>query len=109
MFLPGQKIQIKSDNSKFASHYEGEIVEDHGGATALIKLENRKKPLLFHKGHIYAEKYSDAWKLLNKTTRDFSEMKPTAVKTDEPSQPIAKRTRSKRNDVLASLTSLLKM
>ena len=108
-FLPGQRIQIKSDNSKFSSHYEGEIVEDQGGATAMVKLDNRKRPLLFHKGHIYAKKYSDAWKLLNKTTRDFTEMQSVPVEKEEITEPVAKRTRSKQNGVLASIKSLLDM
>ena len=62
-FKTGQKIKIRTDNSKHATCMSGEIVADKGGATALIKLQNRSKPLLFHKGHIYAEKYSEAWKL----------------------------------------------
>ena len=75
----------------------------------MIKLDTRKKPLLFHKGHIYAEKYSDAWKLLNKTTRDFTEMKTVPTEKEEFIEPVAKRTRSKGNGVLASIKSLLNM
>ena len=75
----------------------------------MIKLDNRKKPLLFHKGHIYAKKYSDAWKVLNKTTRDFTQMESVPVEKQEIIEPVAKRTRSKGNGVLASIQSLLNM
>ena len=97
-FLPGQRIQIRVDNSKHAGHYSGEIVEDNGGTSALIKLDNRAKPLKFHKGHIHTEKYSDAWKLLHKTDRDFSSMKKDIAleKDDKPTEPIASRTRAKK-------------
>ena len=105
-FIPGQHIELRPDNSKNAKSMKGTIVEDKGGATALIKLQNRPKPLLFHKGHIYASKYSDAWKILNKTQRDFSDFKQnvrtTEIETDE---PVASRLRSK-NQIMNTLKAL---
>ena len=85
----------------------GTILEDSGGATVLVKLKNRFKPILFHKGHIYAEKYSDAWKTLNKTSRNFEDF----VRTKERSlvdkeQPVAKRTRSKNASIFSTLLAL---
>ena len=106
-FQQGQKVIIKIDNSKHAGHYEGEIVTDEGGANALIKLENRAKPIMFHKGFIRAEKYSEAWKTLQKTNRDFQ--KPTEKTIAEEIQPVSKRTRSKTTPVLASLNALINM
>ena len=106
-FLPGQRVQIKADNSKFAGHLDGEILEDSGGATAFIKLDNRFKPLLFHKGHIHAKKHSEAWKTLNKTNRDFTRI--TIDAEDEPvEEPIAKRTRRQTNNVIQTLAALLR-
>ena len=98
---------IKIDSSKHAGHYDGEIVTDEGGANALIKLENRAKPIMFHKGFIRAEKYSEAWKTLQKTKRDFQT--PTENTAPEEVQPVSKRTRSKTTPVLASLKSLINM
>ena len=64
------------------------------------------KPLLFHKGHIYAKKYSEAWKILNKTQRDFSDFKQDTgsahIETDE---PVAARLRSK-NQIMNILKAL---
>ena len=62
---------------------------------------------MFHKGFIRAEKYSEAWKTLQKTNRDFQ--KPTEKTIAEEIQPVSKRTRSKTTPVLASLNALINM
>ena len=100
-FLSGQQIFIRPDNSKHAATMTGEVVTDEGGATLLVQLENRAKPIPVHKGMVYARKYSDAWKLLNNTNRDFHEMVPTKPRREceEQYTPVATRTRSRTRRV----------
>jgi hypothetical protein len=98
-FSPGHRFIIRSDNSKNAASLEGEIVEDEGGATALVKLDNRSRPIPIHKGMLFAPKYSDAWKVLHKTTRDFTEFtKDCSTDLQTPKdEPISSRLRKRVN------------
>ena len=98
IFKPGDEFEIRSDNSKNAIGLKGIVVEDSGGATALVKLENRPNPISIHKGMLFAKKYSDAWKQLHGTNRDFSEFKnKTSESEPENVEPVACRLRSKTN------------
>ena len=96
-FESGQEIFIRPDNSKNASSMLGEVVTDTGGATLIVKLQNRSKPIPVHKGMVFVKKYSDAWKLLNSTNRDFHEMitKSVSFQDDEIRVPVSANTRSK--------------
>jgi len=98
-FEPGHHFEIRPDNSKNAIGLKGSVVVDDGGATLMVKLENRSNPISIHKGMLFAHKYSDAWKMLNGTDRDFSEFKN---KNSEPKpevvEPVAHRLRSKTNN-----------
>ena len=105
-FQKGQKIRIKLDNSKNAGFYEGEIIQDDGGSSALVKLENRKRPILYHKGHIHAVKHSDAWKILYKTDRKF-DSEDKAITPVEIADPISSRTRSKDRNLIGALSYLI--
>ena len=97
-YSPGDRIFIRPDNSKNAKSLNGIIVEDSGGATALIKLDNRSRPLPFHKGMIFVKKLSNAWKRLHKTDRDFTDIQRNhyntkdEIKHDE-HEPISRRLR----------------
>ena len=74
-------------------------MEDKGGATAIVKLDNRSRPIPFHKGMIFVKKLSPAWKRLHKTSRDFSEMHQNHYKNKADQQahePIARRLRSRQ-------------
>ena len=97
IFQVGHCIYIRPDNSKNASSLRGTVVTDNGGATLIVQLDNRARPLPVHKGMVFTKKYSDAWKLLNGTNRDFHEMVPEVTfespESDEP--PVAYNTRSK--------------
>ena len=96
-FLTGQEIFIRPDNSKNAISMTGEVVSDTGGATLVVKLQNRSKPLSVHKGMVFVQKYSDAWKLLNDTNRDFHEMINRSVSREDSETyiPVSANTRSK--------------
>ena len=97
-FKEGHRFVIRSDNSKNAISLEGEIVEDEGGATALVKLDNRAKPIPIHKGMLFAPKYSEPWKLLNNTDRDFSQLEKVDEAAAHEVEPISKRLRSKTSE-----------
>ena len=98
-FLPDIVLSFDPTTQKTATSLEGEIVEDEGGATALVKLDNRSRPIPIHKGMLFAPKYSDAWKVLHKTTRDFTEFTKdcsTDLQTPE-DKPISSRLRKRVN------------
>ena len=97
VFNIGHEIFIRPDNSKNAVSMKGEVVSDSGGATLVVKLQNRAKPIPVHKGMVFAKKYSEAWKLLNGTNRDFHQIATKSVHFEEPdtSIPVSANTRSK--------------
>jgi len=96
-FEVGHIIFVRPDNTKNATSMKGEVIEDGGNSSVLVKLENRMKPIRIHKGMVFAEKYSEAWKTLNETNRNFHEFndkeKTHENKTEE---TLASRTRSKQ-------------
>ena len=95
-FLEGQSVHIRSDNSKHAHSLEGVVQADNGGATLVVKLLNRMKPIPVHKGMVFVKKYSEAWKLLNKTERDFHEfIGEKESRDDVGTTPVGHRTRSR--------------
>ena len=102
MFLAGHEIFIRPDNSKNALSMLGEVFSDTGGATLVVKLQNRSKPISVHKGMVFVKKYSDAWKLLNDTNRDFHEMMNRSVSFEdiEDHVPVSANTRSKAKEIL---------
>ena len=110
-FSPGHVVYIRPDNSKNASSLMGTVLEDNGGATLIIKLENRARPLPVHKGMVFAKKYSDAWKLLNNSTRDFHEfMNADKIGVDLENIPISRvadrtRNKTKRRKLRAEISS----
>ena len=79
----------------------GTIISDKGGATAIIKLDGRHKPIPFHKAMLYAPKLSPEWSRLNGTQRDFSDFRPKQADAESinSQEPVASRLRSKRNQV----------
>ena len=98
IFEPGDRVVVRVDNTKHAGNMSAEIVSDEGGATATVKLDNRSRPIQFHKGMIFTEKLSPAWKRLYKTNRDFSKFQHIKTPNNEASdkdEPIATRLRSK--------------
>ena len=95
VFEQGQTVFVRPDNSKNAVSLKGDIFEDNGGATLVVKLDNRSKPISVHKGMVFAKKYSSAWKLLNKTNRDLHEFQTDDREVIEVSSPIYRNTRSK--------------
>ena len=88
------RIYLRSDNSKNASTLEGEVLKDDGGSAALIKLDNRSRPLNFHKGHIFVKKHTPAWEEItgNKGIKVTLE---TVSEISEEESPVAERTRNK--------------
>ena len=80
----------------------GEVFSDTGGATLVVKLQNRSKPISVHKGMVFVKKYSDAWKLLNDTNRDFHEMMNRSVSFEdiEDHVPVSANKRSKAKEIL---------
>jgi len=98
-FSPGQSFVVRADNSKNAVGLKGTIVEDKGGATVLVKLENRAKEITIHKGMLFAPKYGDAWKVLYNTNRDFSEFisQPLEDQEEPAEEPVARRLRPRPN------------
>ena len=100
-YLPGDRLAIKIENSKHSKPMFGEIVEDKGGATAIVKLDGRFKPLPFHKAMLYAPKLSPEWVRLTGATRDFSDIlnnqqKNSPAVDTEVQEPIARRLRSRK-------------
>ena len=97
VFEKGQTVYVRPDNSKNAVSLQGDIFEDNGGATLVVKLDNRSRPIPVHKGMVFVKKYSEAWKLLNATNRDFHEMANKSVRfvDDEIRVPVSANTRSK--------------
>ena len=66
-------------------------------SSLLLQLENRKRPILVHKGMVFVKKLTEAWKQLQGTNRNFLEF---ADKKEEPKNvPVAERTRSKKGKV----------
>ena len=97
-YLPGDRLAIKIENTKNSKPMFGEIVEDKGGATALIKLDGRFKPIPFHKAMLYARKLSPEWIRLTGATRDFDDLRKLeddSKDADETVEPIAKRLRKR--------------
>ena len=75
----------------------GEVIRDEGGATAVIKLDGRAKPLPFHKGMLYAKKLSPEWCRLTGATRDFSNLRTKRnQQKSQVTEPISKRLRSRK-------------
>ena len=72
----------------------GTIIEDNGNSSLLLQLENRKRPILVHKGMVFVKKLTDAWRLLQGTNRNFIEF--PNEKEGPTSEPVAHRTRSKK-------------
>ena len=98
-YLAGDRLAIKIDPGKNARRIYGEVVEDKGGATAVIKLDGRSRPLSFHKGMLYAKKLSKEWKRLTGATRDFSEFYKYGeenLQSAGNTEPISRRLRSKQ-------------
>ena len=101
-YLPGDRLAIKIENTKNSKPMFGEIVEDKGGATAIVKLDGRFKPLPFHKAMLYAPKLSPEWARLTGATRDFSDILNKQQRTSpnvgsEVQEPIARRLRSRKH------------
>ena len=99
-FMPGDRLQIRADNNKNAKPLYGEIVEDQGGATAVLKLDGRHKPLPFHKGMLFAKKLSPEWRRLTGATRSFDDLINRNSSADNSSsiaseEPIARRLRQR--------------
>ena len=96
-YVPGDKLAIKIENTKNSSPMFGEVIRDEGGATAVIKLEGRAKPLPFHKGMLYAKKLSPEWCRLTGATRDFSNFRTQRKhQKQQVIEPISKRLRSRK-------------
>ena len=77
---------------------EGKVINDDGGASLVVKLNNRNTNSSIHKGMVYVKKHSDAWKHLNHTNRDLHEFQGKTVTFQDESTvdyPAA-NTRSKR-------------
>ena len=58
---------------------KGEVISDEGGASLIVKLENRNTNSSIHKGMIFVKKHSDAWKHLNNTSRNWHELNEKRV------------------------------
>ena len=95
-FELGESVIIRPDNSKNAKSMPATVVQDNGGATMIVKLENRARPIPVHKGMVYLQKHSRAWKRLNKIT-DTIQPNEIATKEDSesPTMPVSTRTRSR--------------
>ena len=100
-YLVGDRLAVKIENTKHSKPMFGTIISDKGGATAIIKLDGRHKPIPFHKAMLYAPKLSPEWSRLNGTQRDFSDFRPkqSDAESIDSQEPVASRLRSKRNQV----------
>ena len=54
----GTEVIIKYVNDKNSQGMAAKVLTDSGGATVLVKLENRSRPIRVHKGHTYLIKGS---------------------------------------------------
>ena len=95
-FLPNETILVRPDNSKNAKSMSALVVDDPGGATMTVKLDERKKPISVHKGMVFLVKYSDAWHriqgIAKENNRKIQGLEKDSATTYE---PIANRTRNK--------------
>ena len=74
------EVEVRYDNSKNSESLKATILEDRGGATVIVKLQNRSRPIVVHKRHICIPKSAKEYDLY------FGKYKTDKVFEAEPQQ-----------------------